>query len=75
MLFRSGAGLDTAAARAVPCPAQAKPDLEILSGVAKALDKPFDSVEPDKVMDEISKNVKSFKNISYEKLGENGIKI
>ncbi|HJP19634.1 MAG TPA: molybdopterin-dependent oxidoreductase [Nitrospinota bacterium] len=61
--------------RAVPCPAQAKPDLEILSGVAKALDKPFDSVEPDKVMDEISKNVKSFKNISYEKLGENGIKI
>jgi len=32
-------------------------------------------VEPDKVMDEISKNVKSFKNISYEKLGENGIKI
>jgi len=26
-------------------------------------------------MDEISKNVKSFKNICYEKLGETGIKI
>ena len=61
--------------RAVPCPAKAKPDLEILSGVAKAMGRPFETIEPDKVMDEISKNVKSFKNISYEKLGETGIKI
>lgn len=61
--------------RAVPSPAQAKPDLEILGGVAKAMGKPFHSIEPDKVMNEISKNVKSFKNVSYEKLGETGIKI
>jgi predicted molibdopterin-dependent oxidoreductase YjgC len=61
--------------RAVPCPAKAKPDLEILGGVAKAMGKPFETIEPDKLMDEISKNVKSFKNINYEKLGETGIKI
>lgn len=61
--------------RAVPCPDQAKSDLEILGGVAKAMEKSFKTIEPDKVMDEIAKNVARFKNVSYEKLGETGIKI
>ncbi len=61
--------------QAITPPGQGKTDLEILSGVAEALGKPFDSAEPDKIMGEIAKNVKSFKNVSYDKLGETGIKI
>ena len=61
--------------KVVPLPGKAKADLEILGGVAEAMGKPFESLKSKEIMDEISKNIKSFKNVSYEKLGEEGIKL
>lgn len=61
--------------KAVPSPGDAKTDLEIIGSVAKSLGKPFESIEPEKVMEEIAKNIKEYKNVSYDKLGETGIKI
>lgn len=60
---------------AFPPPDEARPDLEIFGGAAKTMGKPFDSVEPDKVMEEMAKNVKNFKKVSYADLGNSGIKI
>jgi len=60
---------------AVPPPDKAKSDLEIFGEVARTLGKPFDSVEPAMVMEEIALNVKGFKKVSYDKLGDTGIKI
>ncbi len=61
--------------RAIPAPDQARPDLDIFGDVAKVLGDPFGSVGPEKVMEEIARNEKSFKNVSYDKLGDTGIKI
>jgi len=60
---------------AVPPPGEARSDLEIFGEAAKAMGRPFDSVEPTMIMEEISKNVKGFKKVSYDKLGDTGIKI
>ncbi len=53
---------------AFPPPGQAKTDLEILAGAARAFGKPFESTEPARIMAEISDRFRSFKNIGYDKL-------
>ena len=57
---------------AVPPVGQSKPDLEIFGGLAEAMGKPFDTVEPKKVMDELAQCIEPFRGISYDTLGDAG---
>lgn len=60
---------------AIPPLGLGKPDLDIFGGLAEAMGKPFDTVEPEKIMDEIAQCVKPFQGISYDTLGEAGRRI
>ena len=60
---------------AVPPPGLALPDLDIFGGLAEAIGNPFETVEPGKIMDEIAKQTKPYREINYATLGETGKQI
>ncbi len=56
-------------------PGQARPDPQIIAALAEAMGQSFSRVLPQAVMDEIAAVAPLYGHISYEVLGENGLRI